>query len=147
VGKAFGWQVPDVPGVFVNKFSGSLRMEINGDEPETFQVLSGVAPVLKGVHYRLRWKADASGLSSQRDPGFAFQVVPDRVALSGSTQGLSDASIHCGPLLTGAEGECDFVSPADTQKLRISLGYTRAQGTTRVSGVLQLLSVHLEPGS
>jgi hypothetical protein len=29
-------------------------------------------------------------------------------------------------------------------KVRIDLLYSRAQGTTRVSGVLQLLNVHLE---
>jgi hypothetical protein len=145
IGKAFGWRVVDVPGVFVGKFEGSLRMEINGDEPENLQVLSVVAPVLSGTHYRLRWKVDGSGLKTPRDPGFAFQVGPDQVA----PDQVGGASTQCGPLLSGGEGECDFVSSGNAGnvgKVRLNLRYVRVPGTTRISGVMQILSVHLEPG-
>jgi tetratricopeptide (TPR) repeat protein len=140
IGSAFGWRVTEAPGVFVNKFAGSLRMEINGEEPETFQVLSVIAPVLSATHYRLRWKVDGSELKSPRDPGFAFQVAADEAG---------GASAPCGPLLARGEGECDFVSSGKAGNLgivRLNLRYARAPGTTRISGVMQILSVHLEPG-
>jgi hypothetical protein len=140
--KAFGWRVADVPGVFVSGFSGSLRLEINGEEPQTFQVLSTFAPVLSEARYRLRWKSDGSQLNSTQDPGFSFQIV----------QQPGEIISQCSPLLSaGSSAGCEFVTPADSTqergragKVRIDLRYVRAPGTTRVSGVLQLDNVHLE---
>jgi hypothetical protein len=142
VTRAFGWRVPDVPGVFVSGFSGSLRLEINGDEPQAFQVLSTFAPVVGGARYRLLWKGDGSELNSPRDPGFSFQIV----------QQPEEVISQCSPLLSaGSSAGCEFVTPADSAQkyervgnVRIDLRYARAQGTTRVSGVLQLFNVHLE---
>jgi tetratricopeptide (TPR) repeat protein len=142
VTRAFGWRVADVPGVFVSGFSGSLRLEINGDEPQTFQVLSTFAPVVSGTRYRLLWKSDGSQLNSPRDPGFSFQIV----------QQPGEVVSQCSPLLSaGSSAGCEFVTPPGSAqeqgrvgKVRIDLLYSRAQGTTRVSGVLQLFNVHLE---
>jgi hypothetical protein len=142
VTRAFGWRVADVPGVFVSGFSGSLRLEINGDEPQSFQVLSTFAPVMSGARYRLLWKRDGSQLNSPQDSGFSFQIV----------QQPGEVISQCGPLLSAASSAgCEFVAPADSAqeqgrvgKVRIDLRYVRAQGTTRVSGVLQLYTVHLE---
>ena len=66
-----------------------------------------------------------------------------------------DLITRCPPLLShGNEMVCDFVAltdslpgqirPGHIGKARIDLRYARAQGTTRVSGVLQLFTVRLE---
>jgi tetratricopeptide (TPR) repeat protein len=138
--RAFDWRVAEVPGVSVSGFTGSLRFEINGDEPQSFQILSVIAPVLSATRYRLVWKSDASSLNSPQDPGFSFQIV----------QQPGDVVTPCPPLLSsGNSFHCDFVSladrkPGEIKRARIDLGYTRAQGTTRVSGTLQLSAVRLE---
>jgi tetratricopeptide (TPR) repeat protein len=138
--KAFDWRVAEVPGVSVGGFAGSLRFEINGDEPQSFQILSLFAPVLPGTRYRLGWKSDGSALNAPQDPGFSFQIV----------QQPGDVVTQCPPLLvSGNSSACDFVTLAEStrgaiERARIDLRYTRAQGTTRVSGALQLSTVRLE---
>jgi hypothetical protein len=135
LGKAFGWRVNDVPGVFTGNQAGSQRFEISGDEPPQFAVLSVIAPVLPGVPYQLTWKSDGTALSSPRDPGFAFQVVKEP----------GDELTQCGPLLAEKPAPCYFVGRPEMKFARIVLRYARALGTTRVSGVMQLRSVELEP--
>ena len=138
--KAFDWLVAEIPGVTVSGFTGSLRFEINGDEPQSFQTISVFAPVLTGTRYRLIWKSDGSALKAPQDPGFSFQIV----------QQPGDVLTQCPPLLaSGSSAACDFVTAAETgtemmKRARIDLRYTRAQGTTRASGALQLSNVHLE---
>jgi tetratricopeptide (TPR) repeat protein len=146
---AFGWRVADIPGVFASSISvsgtnsSSLRFEINGDEPQSFLFLSSFAPVLSATHYHLAWKSDGTSLSAPHDPGFRFEIV----------QQPGDVATQCPPLLSpGSQPVCDFVTPehgtsgqtGQIQRARIDLRYTRAQGTTRVSGALQLLNVRLE---
>lgn len=136
--QAFGWRALEVPGVFTSRLPGVMRFEINGDEPEAFTILSVFAPVSADARYRLQWNVDASELSAPRDPGFRFQIV------QGST------TARCQPLLApGKPAGCEFATPPDGKtgqvgRVRIDLGYTRALGTTRVSGVLELLGVRLE---
>lgn len=135
----FGWHVTEIPGVFSSGFSGSLRLEINGDEPQTFQVLSTFAAVLAGTHYHLRWKSDGSALNSPQDPGFSFLIV----------QQSGEVVTQCPPLLSRGNPACDFLTLADERpgrvgRAQINLRYTRAQGTTRISGILQLFTVRLE---
>ena len=135
--QAFGWRMAEVPGVAASRVSGALRFEINGDEPQSFQILSAFAPVLSAARYHLLWKSDGSSLNAPQDPGLGFQIV----------QEPGDAVTQCPPLLSSAS--CDFETPADgtpghVRKALIDLRYTRAQGTTRVSGTVQLFSVRLE---
>lgn len=141
----FGWRVSDVPGVFTSGFSGSVRFEITGDQPQSVQFLSVFAPVLSATGYRLRWKSDGSSLSSPEDPGFSFLIAQKQIG-----QEPGEVVTQCPPLLAPASREtCDFISPAGArpgqiEQARIDLRYVRAPGTTRVSGTLQLLNVHLE---
>jgi pentatricopeptide repeat protein len=133
--KVFGWRVADVPGVFASGFSGSVRFEITGDEPQSFQFLSTLGPVLSDTPYRLRWKSDGSSLTSPDDPGFSFRIIQQPGGLV----------TQCLPLLSaGNSGSCDFVTLAETRKVRIELGYARALGTKLATGVLQLFNVRLE---
>jgi hypothetical protein len=133
----FGWRLTDVPGVFASVAPGSLDLEISGDEPMAFQLLTTNAPLRPATRYRLVWKVDASSLNSPRDLGFAFQIVEQ-----------DKAATACPPLLSTSPPACEF-TVKDPKKggnalTAINLGYTRAQGTVRVSGTLHLLSVRLE---
>ena len=142
---AFGWRVPEITGVFASGFSGSVRFEITGDEPQSAELLSVSAPVLSATRYHLRWKSDGSSLSAPQDPGFSFLIT-----LKQNGRGPAEAVTQCPPLLSPSSHEtCDFQTAAGSgagplEQARIDLAYTRAPGTTRVSGVLQLLNVHLE---
>jgi hypothetical protein len=90
----------------------------------------------------LVWNSDGSRLSSAHDPGFAFRIVEQP----------GDRITKCPPLLD-ADGlsSCDFEAQAGHEQDRastatIELQYIRASGTTRVSGILELTSAHLELG-
>src|SRR4029077_5531261 len=101
-------------------------------------ILGTVAPLLPGREYRLTWKTDASALSSRRDPGFAWQI----------TQEPGGAITTCPPLLqAGDEGACRFTSLPGTSSGRLDLIYRRANGTTRVEGMLRIANAKLEFGS
>jgi tetratricopeptide (TPR) repeat protein len=142
---AFGWRVSDIPGVFASGFSGSVRFEITGDQPQSAQFLSVFAPVRSGARYHLRWKSDGSSLSSPRDPGFTFLIAQKQPG-----QNPGEVVTECPPLLSpGSRETCDFIAspgttPGQIRNARIDLKYARAPGTTRVSGTLQLFNVHLE---
>lgn len=135
--RVFGWRLMDVPGVFASVAAGSLDLEISGDEAMAFQLLATNAPLRPATRYRLVWKADASSLNSPRDPGFAFQIAEQ-----------GKAATSCPPLLSTSPPACEFSTQGsnhgDTVLAAINLGYTRAQGTVRVSGTMHLLSVRLE---
>ncbi len=154
LGRSFGWRVPEVTGVFASGPSGSLRFEMSGDEPQSAQLLSVFAPVLSATRYHLRWKSDGSSLSSPRDPGFSFLITQKLITQKQAGQ-EPEVVAQCPPLLSpgspspGNSETCDFVTPAaaspgQIEQARIDLSYTRAPGTTRVSGILQLFTVRLE---
>ncbi len=65
------------PGGVGERFTVPLRFDINGDEPQSFQILSVFAPVVSGAQYRLVWKTDGSSLNSPKDPGFNFFVTQE----------------------------------------------------------------------
>lgn len=133
-GGGFQWNLAEVAGAPAYAGTGGVRFELNGDEPESFQMLSTWAPLVPDQHYRLTWKTDASMLNAPKDPGFRFRIIEEP----------GNATTECGPLLTGES--CDFTSPeaGGIRKARIELNYMRAQGTTRPSGTLRLNQVRLE---
>lgn len=134
---AFGWQVTQDANVRAFSDLSSLRLEFNGKEPESLQLLTTTAPLVGGKAYRLTWKTDASQLSSPRDPGFTLQIV----------QEPGDTTSECQPLLqTGAAG-CLFTARPNADRAQINVSYKRALGTTRVEGTLQILNIRLEFGS
>ena len=134
-GQDFGWRVADEAGLFVTKTRSEVGFEFNGDEPESSTILATLAPLIPGRSYRLAWKSNASGLSSQQDPGFSFRIV----------QQPGEAATECPPLLReGDDGACTFTSLPDATNARLELRYTRAPGTTRIKGRLRMMSVRLE---
>jgi len=134
----FGWRPAAADGVFVTSGASALRFELDGNEPEAWTLLSTTAAVLPRRTYRLRWKDDASLLSSPQDPGFEVSVL----------QQPGNAVTVCPPLLkTAEEGTCSFTSGPDIQRTDIELKYARASGTTRPRGTLVLSGIKLEFGS
>lgn len=135
-GKGFAWRLAETPGISAYVSGGVVSAEISGDEPESFQILWGLAPLDAGRHYRLLWKADGSMLKTPDDPGFAFRIVQGEKRMT-----------ECPPMLT-SKG-CDFESSAGEGMgtARIELNYRRVPGTTRASGTLQLTAVRLELAS
>lgn len=130
----FDWRVAEVPGVFATATPGSFDLEISGDEPPSFEILSINAPVEPATRYRLVWKADASSLNSPHDPGLAFQVALEP----------GQAAVACPPMLAAVPPACEFTAGPEARMTTVHLIYSRAQGTVRVSGTLHLLSVRLE---
>jgi hypothetical protein len=128
----FSWHIDEINGVSANIYSGALHLELNDDEPESFRILSAIAPLIAGRRYRLLWKADNSGLNDHVDPGFRFRITEGGVTK------------ECPPLLTAHD--CKFSSDAGNRMVSatVSLEYTRALGTTRVTGTLDLSGVRLE---
>ena len=133
-GEGFSWRLDEVPGVSPAIFGGALRVEMSTDDPESFQVLSLLVPLLPDRHYRLRWNADSSALTEPMDPGFRFRI----------TEGSQARGAICPALLTSSA--CDFSSaPGDRMAgAWLRLEYTRAPGTTRISGTLGLSAVRME---
>jgi hypothetical protein len=128
----FSWHLDEINGVSANIFGGALHLELNDEEPESFRILSAIVPLMADRQYRLLWKADNSGLSDHVDHGLRFRI----------TQG--GVTKECPPLL--AAHDCEFSSGAGNTMVSamLGLGYTRAQGTTRVTGTLDLSAVRLE---
>ena len=136
--RGFGWRVANGSGVSVAKSYSSLRLDLDGNEPEASVLVTTVAPLVPRRAYRLVWSTDASRLSSSQDPGFAFQIV----------QQPGDLITPCQPLLqAGDNGACRFTSLPNAGAARLDLIYKRALGTTRVEGTLRINSVKLEFGS
>lgn len=136
--RGFGWRATQENGVSVVKGSASMRFEFDGNQPESSLLLTTMAPLVPGKAYRLIWKTDASRLTAPRDPGFLFQVV----------QQPGNVTSECQPLLkAGDDGSCPFTSRPDADRAQLNLIYRRALGTTRVEGMIQILSVRLEFGS
>jgi len=131
-GPGFAWRLEEVAGVSLSIFAGELRVELSDDEPESFRVVSAIAPLMADRRYRLVWKADASGLRDAKNPGLHFRIT------GGSLNN------DCPPLLTSTA--CEFSSAAGARmgSAMISLEYARAPGTTRVTGTLEMSQVHLE---
>lgn len=135
--RGFAWHLGRAAGVSTAKAPSALRIEFDGNEPESTWLVYAVAPMLPGRAYRLIWNSDASRLSSPRDPGLFWRIV----------QEPGNVITVCEPLLKADDGACRFTSPPGAVKARLELLYTRAPGTTRVEGALRITSVKMEFGS
>jgi tetratricopeptide (TPR) repeat protein len=131
----FGWRLAAADGVYVTSGASALRFELDGSQPEALALLSTTAAVLPARIYRLRWKDDASQLSSPQDPGFEVRIL----------QQPGNAVTVCAPLLkTEAEGTCPFTAGPGIQRVDIEVRYARAPGTTRPHGTLVISEIRLE---
>ncbi len=135
---AFSWRITEGSGIFPASDFSALRLELDGNQPQSVRLLITNAPVLADRKYRLVWKSDGTRLSLPADPGFGFRILTSSGAVLA----------ECPPLLgNGGKGVCSFSTPANLAGVQVDLQYARAPGTTRSSGVLELSSVRLEFGS
>ncbi len=127
----FSWIASNPDGVFMRKLSPGLRIELDGNEPETVTLLSLVVPVIPGRAYKMRPAIDASGLTLPDDAGFQLRIVQTAAATT---------PVAVCPLLTHTP--CVFSAPSNV--IRIDLIYSRAPGTVRAKGSLTLTKALLE---
>jgi hypothetical protein len=135
----FGWQMSSPAGVFTSALSNGtgfeLQLNLDGNEPESGNLLSILAPVLEGGVYRIVVRIDPAGLKNPEDPGFTVRGEKP----SGGV--LADC-----PLLPhqGDAAVCPVTIPDGLDLLNIVVAYHRASGTVRASGTLNFLHVALE---
>ncbi len=122
IGRGFAWHVQPQPGVFVTEYPEAIQFEFTGDEPENCELLWRILPVTPETQWRLAWRIDPR---TGADPGLQFEVGPAKC-----------------PLL---RGNCQFITGAAMQSVRLSLQYVRSLGTTRPRGILMLSRVRLDP--
>lgn len=136
----FGWTAAEPPGVFASNVESSLRFEMDGNEPEVFDLADTTAAVLPSRNYKLTWGADSEHLSLPEDPGFFFRIRP-----VGDAASNPDPAAKCPPLLAARAEACQFSTGPATRLLQLTLSYSRAPGTTRPHGSFLLHNVRLTP--
>jgi O-antigen ligase len=126
----FDWRLPSVPGVVVmqTRTSGTaLSMLFSGKEPESCELLAHFLALRSGAHYRVQFEYRTAGL-------------PARTGLYWSAGG--EPAYEFDSAETWSRAEWHFWSSAETG--RLSLGYRRYPGTTRLEGALFLRNVQLD---
>jgi hypothetical protein len=134
--RGFDWRLTTVAGVssFLNSRPNALGFEFSGDEPDSFLIMSQVAPVQARSDYALIVDYETKGIPP--GSGLAWTVTDVR---SGAILGRS-------PSLSADEGgkayAC-FAAPPGSGFVDLSLRYQRQPGTVRVEGKLALQRVRL----
>lgn len=137
-GRGFHWSLPRSHGVD-NRYFGDekqVRIDLDGDEAESVELLTQNIPVLPGAHYRLRFRYQTTDIVA--GSGLAW------AALEPAT-GVPEVS-SCGSLASAepADGTCDFQAAPGRNLLRLALRYSRAVGTPRARGGIWISHVRLE---
>ncbi|HLH39697.1 MAG TPA: hypothetical protein VKX39_11165 [Bryobacteraceae bacterium] len=126
IGHGFDWRLNALSGVThtdIDAPRAMHRIDFDGREPESCELLGQMLLLEKGRRYRLRWNASITGIASPG--GFEWRVGEARAAASGGA------------------GELEFIAPAEIADLKLL--YQRPPGHARADGRLELWEVHLEP--
>jgi hypothetical protein len=116
------WRYKDVSGVTRSLGAdGHLRLEFSGQQPEETGLVERYAPVRPLVKQRIEW-------SSQKEK------TPDEPGVQWEVESLSGRVLANSGLQSGA---VEFTP--EESIVRVRLLYRRAPGTTRISGVVDLL--------
>jgi len=121
----FDWRLLDPPGVTHVSPSAGHRIVLNGQSPESCDLLRQTLVLQRGQGYRLTWQSRTEGLGSQTG-------VSWRIAGSAS------------PIATGEQersGELQFTADSDFEDLFLS--YQRPRGQTRAEGSVELRAIRL----
>jgi O-antigen ligase len=128
--RAFDWRVPATPGVEArqtNEGGPRLYLALSGNEPERCEILSHPLALERGGAYVLRFQYRTSGL-------------PKQTGLYWSLDNGREYPID-------ASEAWQFVAwpfEASDEAERLSLGYRRLLGTTRVEGLIALRGMVME---
>jgi tetratricopeptide (TPR) repeat protein len=130
----FSWKIWQENGLYTARSRSGLRAEFDGNEAPTALIATIFAPVRPSRNYQLHWRADGTQLDLQQDPGFTFKV----------TSFPGQKVTACPPVLVSPGDVCAVPGDPGDELLRIDLTYSRAPGTVRARGTLQIQSVVLE---
>ncbi|MGC9950111.1 MAG: hypothetical protein ABSF64_27415 [Bryobacteraceae bacterium] len=134
--EGFDWRLPGAGGVttLLEEHPAGLRISFSGRQPETCDVLTQVLPVMETSSYELGFLYRTNGIAAQT--GLGWRITD----LNGSkifAQGESLASE------SEREEKLPFRTPVGIRLARLTLGYQRAPGTTRIEGYIVLRELRL----
>lgn len=134
----FDWHLANVPGISASRESGlgGLRLEFSSDEPESAEILTQVLAVRPHAAYSFMYDYSTRGIAP--GTGLTWRVLSlETGTVLASSDSLSADQENVGHL--------DFTVPPGSSFVRLSLGYQRALGTTRIEGSLVLHKTGLAP--
>lgn len=133
----FDWRMPAVEGVLASPAGADsfLRLTFSGNQPESCEILSQWVSLAAGRKYRLALQYETSGLEGET--GINWRLLDgDGTNLLAESGGV--------PPSEGTERTLQFLAGPQTHIARLTLDYTRALGTTRISGSISLRRMSLE---
>lgn len=133
----FDWRAPDIYGVSVasEEEPGGLRLTFSGRQPESCEPLSQLVPVRENARYELDYRYSTAGIAGGSGISWNLEFAD-----------VKDSEPVTVPIpLAETEGSqaVPFDTPPGCRLVRLSLGYRRAPGTTRVEGRIVLRQVRL----
>jgi len=130
----FDWKPASLAGVTVEQSpeDKSVRIVLNGEEPEHCVLLEQYVPLDLAHDYRLTWRAESP--DGQLPAGLSWHLHP--------VEGSPLAEL-ASPDLSSAK-DWTFKSPASADLYALSLEYSRPMGSTLSNGALILRSVRME---
>ena len=148
--RGFDWRLTTVAGVssFLNSRPNALGFEFSGDEPDSFLIMSQVAPVQAQSDYALIVDYETTGIPPGSGLGWAVTDVRSG-AILGQTPSLSADESRKDQSRTdqGGKAYACFTAPPGSSFVDLSLRYQRQPGTVRVEGKIALQRVRLTPAT
>ncbi len=132
---SFDWSLPEYEGLHSWPGSSGLETEFTGSQPENCTIAEQAVVLTPGAYalsyaYRTTDIPPATGIQWQILDAKSSAVIAESPHLS------SDVMTYSG---------VGFSVPPGVTLLRIRLAYRRALGTPRISGMLDVLSTHIQP--
>lgn len=126
-GHGFDWRLLESPGVthVAEDAPRAHKIVLNGEQPESCDLVKQVVGVRAGGRYTLRWEARTSGIESPT--GLEWRVAGRRISL-----GASEA---------WSAGEFPWTAASDWEA--VTLAYQRPLGQVRANGSVELRHVTL----
>jgi hypothetical protein len=133
----FDWTLPEYQGLHSWPGTSGLVTEFTGSQPEDC-LIAEQAVVLEPGDYTMAYAYHTSEIPP--GTGIRWQIIDamSNAVLAESTDLSSDALAHTG---------LSFSVPPGISILRLRLQYRRTLGTTRISGMLNVISTQIEAGS
>jgi hypothetical protein len=135
VQEGFDWKLVAPGTVGLSQLEhGGMRLEFDGRQPETCDLLSQYVALQPGRKYQLKTRFRTQGIPP--GSGLRWSIVAGQKAVA-TGEGLAGE--------TTGEQITTFETPADAAPLRLLLSYTRLPGTTRIRGTIWIESVEIQP--
>jgi len=136
-GTSFDWSLPEYPGLHSFPGSSGLEAEFTGDEPE-FAVVTEQFVTLAPGNYNFAFSYHSTDIAP--GTGIKWQVIDAKSkALLAESADLSSDTL--------TQSNLAFTVPQGASFVRLRLAYQRALGTPRVTGMLIVVSAHVQPRS